>query len=164
MIEVGDKAPQFTLPNQDDQPVSLADFSGQWLVLYFYPKDNTPGCTKEACDFSDELDNFNSLNAAVLGVSKDDGNSHRKFIHKHSLGIDLLSDPDVNVHKQYGAWGIKKNYGKEYEGTIRSTFIITPDGEVGALWRNVRVRSKRKGVEVTHASKVQEKLAELQAA
>lgn len=162
MIEIGDQAPQFTLPNQDGEPVSLSDFAGKWLVLYFYPKDNTSGCTKEACDFTDELDNFTALNASILGVSKDDANSHRKFIHKYDLGIDLLSDPEQTVHKAYGAWGIKKQYGKEYEGTIRSTFIISPEGKIAMLWRNVRVRSKRKNEEITHASIVQEKLTELQ--
>jgi len=162
MIEIGDKAPFFSLPNQDGDTVSLKDYSGKWLVLYFYPKDDTSGCTKEACDFTDELDNFASLNAAVLGVSKDDLQSHRKFIHKYDLGIDLLSDPEKTVHKAYGAWGIKKQYGKEYEGTIRSTFIISPEGKIAMLWRNVRVRTKRKGEEITHASIVQAKLTELQ--
>ncbi len=163
MIEVGEKAPEFTLPNQDGKEVSLAEYAGKWLVLYFYPKDNTSGCTKEACDFTDELENFTSLNASILGVSRDDAKSHRKFIHQHGLGIDLLSDPQADVHKEYGAWGMKKQYGKEYEGTIRSTFIIDPEGKVAEVWRNVRVRTKRKGEEITHASKVQEKLAELQA-
>ena len=162
MLSIGDRAPQFTLPNQDGEPVSLSDFAGKWLVLYFYPKDDTPGCTKEACDFTDELDNFTALNASVLGVSKDDANSHRKFIHKYDLRIDLLGDPEQTVHKAYGAWGIKKQYGKEYQGTIRSTFIISPEGKVAMLWGNVRVRSKRKGEQITHASIVQEKLAELQ--
>ncbi|MEA3441827.1 MAG: peroxiredoxin [Chloroflexota bacterium] len=162
MIDIGVQAPQFTLPNQDGNEVSLSDYSGKWLVLYFYPKDDTSGCTKEACDFTDELDNFASLNASVLGVSKDDMKSHKKFIHKYGLGIDLLSDTEKTVHKDYGAWGIKKQYGKEYEGTIRSTFIVSPEGKVAMLWRNVRVRSKRKGEEITHASIVQVKLMELQ--
>ena len=162
MLSIGDRAPQFTLPNQDGAPVSRGDFTGHWLVLYFYPKDDTPGCTKEACDFTDELDHFTSLNASVLGVSKDDTDSHRRFIHKYELGIDLLSDLDLTVHKAFGAWGVKKQYGKEFEGTIRSTFIISPEGKIAMLWRNVRVRSKRKGEQVTHASIVQEKLTELQ--
>jgi len=162
MIDIGDPAPTFTLKNQDGQDVSLEDYAGKWLVLYFYPKDDTPGCTKEACDFTDELDNFSSLNASVLGVSKDNAQSHRKFIHKYELGIDLLSDPDQTVHKAYGAWGVKKQYGKEYEGTIRSTFIISPDGKIAMVWRNVKVRTKSKGKEITHASIVQVKLTELQ--
>ena len=161
MLKVGDKAPDFELVNQDDEPVSLSDFSGEWLVLYFYPKDYTPGCTKEACDFTDEIDDFQALNATVLGVSGDSTESHRKFIKKYRLGIHLLSDPEHAVHKVYGAWGLKKNYGKEYEGVIRSTFIISPDGEIAADWRKVRVRSKRKSGEVKHASLVREKLIEL---
>jgi len=162
MLAIGDKAPDFSLVNQDDEIVSLGDFVGEWLVLYFYPKDDTPGCTKEACDFTDEMDDFTALQSTVLGVSADSIQSHRKFIKKYEIGIHLLSDPDKTVHKAYGAWGLKKNYGKEYEGTIRSTFIISPEGEVAALWRNVRVRSKRKSGEVKHANLVREKLIELQ--
>jgi peroxiredoxin Q/BCP len=161
MLEIGDKAPSFTLLNQDDKGISLGDFSGEWLVLYFYPKDDTPGCTKEACDFTDELDDFVSLGSTVIGVSADSTESHRKFIKKHRIGIVLLSDPDKAVLKAYGAWGKKMNYGREYEGTIRSTFIISPEGVIAAKWSNVRVRSKRKTGEVTHASLVREKLVEL---
>ncbi len=161
MLKIGDKAPVFTLLNQEDKKVSLNDFEGEWLVLYFYPKDDTPGCTKEACDFTDELDDFVALNSTVIGVSADSPNSHRKFIKKYRIGIILLSDSDKEVHKAYGAWGLKKNYGKEYEGTIRSTFIISPEGKIAAEWKNVHVRSKRKGVEVSHASIVREKLIEL---
>ncbi len=163
MLEIGDKAPQFSLPNQDDKIVSLSEFAGQWLVLYFYPKDDTPGCTKEACDFTDALDDFKGLNASVIGVSADGIASHQKFIQKYRLGITLLSDPDKTVHKAYGAWGLKKNYGKEYEGTIRSTYIISPEGEIAASWRNVRVRSKTKSGETKHADKVRDKLSQLQA-
>ena len=162
MLNIGDKAPEFSLPNQDDKTVSLTDFADQWLVLYFYPKDDTPGCTKEACDFTDALDEFKGLNAQVLGVSADGIESHQKFIQKYRLGIALLSDLDKGVHKAYGAWGLKKNYGKEYEGTIRSTFIINPEGIIAAKWSNVRVRSKTKAGESKHADKVREKLAELQ--
>jgi peroxiredoxin Q/BCP len=161
MLDVGDKAPSFSLLNQSDDEVSLNDFSGEWLVLYFYPKDDTPGCTKEACDFTDELDDFVSLGSTVIGVSADSTDSHRKFIKKYRIGIVLLSDPEKVVHKAYGAWGMKKNYGKEYEGTIRSTYMVAPDGTIAALWNNVRVRSKRKSGEVTHASLVRDKLIEL---
>jgi peroxiredoxin Q/BCP len=161
MMEIGDKAPVFTLFNQDYEEVSLEDYAGEWLVLYFYPKDDTPGCTTEACDFTDEIDDFVSLQSTVIGVSADSTESHRKFVKKYRIGIVLLSDPDKEVHKAYGAWGIKKNYGKEYEGTIRSTFIVAPDGIIAASWKKVRVRSKRKSGEVTHASQVREKLMEL---
>ncbi|MCJ7702255.1 MAG: peroxiredoxin [Anaerolineales bacterium] len=161
MINLHDKAPEFKLPDQQDKEVSLGDFSGKWLVLYFYPKDDTPGCTKEACDFTDGLSDFSTLDAEVVGVSIDDTESHRKFIAKYNLGINLLSDPEKVVHKAYGAWGIKKNYGKEYEGTIRSTFIISPEGKIAASWRNVSVRVERKGGEVKHADLVREKLVEL---
>jgi peroxiredoxin Q/BCP len=162
MLDVGDKAPDFSLPNQDDQTVSLSDFAGKWLVLYFYPKDNTSGCTKEAQDFTALLDAFSQLNAAVVGISRDSTQSHRNFIARHNLRLTLLSDPDAEVHKAYGAWGLKKQYGKVREGVIRSTFIIAPDGAVAALWRNVRVRSKTKKGESRHADKVRVKLEALQ--
>ena len=162
MLEIGDKAPNFELLNQDDQTVSLSDFAGEWLVLYFYPKDDTPGCTTEACDFTDGLADFSTLNTTVVGVSADDTESHRKFIAKYNLGVTLLSDPEKTTLKAYGAWGLKKNYGKEYEGTIRSTFIISPDGAVAAKWNTVQVRAKRKDAEVKHADLVREKLAALQ--
>ena len=162
MLEFGDKAPQFSLPNQDDEIISLSNFAGQWLVLYFYPKDDTPGCTKEACDFSDALDDFAGLNAVVIGVSVDNTLSHRAFIGKYNLGINLLSNPEKTVHRAYGAWGLKKNYGKEYEGTIRSTYIINTDGLVAAIWSNVRVRAKTKAGESKHADRVHKKLEELQ--
>ena len=162
MLEVGDKAPDFRLPNQNDDPVSLSDFAGKYLVLYFYPKDNTSGCTKEAKDFTDLLEAFGQLNAAVIGIGRDSTQSHRNFIEKHNLRLTLLSDPEASVHKAYGAWGLKKQYGKEREGVIRSTFIISPEGDVAALWRNVRVRSKTKSGESKHADKVRAKLEALQ--
>jgi len=162
MLNIGDKAPDFRLRNQDDEEISLKDFTGEWLVLYFYPRDDTPGCTTEACDFTDELDDFVALGSTVLGVSTDSTESHRKFIRKHRIGIVLLSDPEKTVHQAYGTWGLKKNYGKEYEGTIRSTFIISPDGTIAAAWRNVNVRSKGKDGEVKHTSLVRNKLSELQ--
>jgi peroxiredoxin Q/BCP len=162
MVETGDKAPEFTLKDQDDMDLSLSDLRGRWVVLYFYPRDNTSGCTKEACDFSERLDEFERLDAVVLGVSPDSTASHRKFRDKHGLRITLLSDPDKKVLKAYGAWGEKKNYGRVYEGVIRSTFIIDPDGMIAASWRNVRVRTKRKGQEVRHADLVKEELEKLQ--
>jgi len=161
MIEVGDKAPAFTLPDQDGREVSLKDYSGKWVVLYFYPKDNTSGCTKEALDFTALKRDFESLGAVILGVSPDSPERHRGFIEKHGLGITLLSDEEKTVMKAYGAWGIKKNYGKETEGVIRSTFLIAPDGEVKEVWRKVKVRVKRKSGEVKHAEIVLERLKAL---
>ncbi len=162
MIEINSKAPEFSLNNQDDQPVSLNDFNEQWVVLYFYPKDNTSGCTTEACDFTASMADYSELNAVILGVSPDSTESHRKFIAKHQLGITLLSDPDKVVMKAYGAWGLKKNYGREYEGVIRSTFIISPQGIVVAAWNKVKVRVKRKSGETRHIDIVKERLQELQ--
>jgi len=162
MPEINDKAPEFSLLDQNDQNVSLSDFAGKWLVLYFYPKDDTPGCTKEACDFTDGLADFAAIDADVVGVSPDSTESHRKFIAKYNLSLTLLSDPEKAALKAYGAWGKKKNYGKEYEGVIRSTFIIASDGTIAAKWSNVRVRSKRKSGEFKHADLVREKLVELQ--
>ena len=163
MLNIGDKAPNFTLPDENGKMVSLNDYAGKWLVVYFYPKDDTPGCTKEACDFTDNRNEFAGLNAEVVGISRDDADAHQKFIAKYELNVTLLSDPDHAVHEAYGAWGTKINYGKEILGVIRSTFIVSPDGEIAALWKKVSVRVKRKSGEVKHADKVKEKLAELQA-
>jgi peroxiredoxin Q/BCP len=160
MIKIGSKAPDFKLHNQDDKQIFLRELSGKWIVLYFYPKDNTPGCTKEACDFTDSLKNFEKLDAMVFGVSPDSTESHRNFIKKHKLKIDLLSDPDKKVHRAYGAWGKKKNYGKEYEGVIRSTFIISPAGKIAEMWNKVKVRVPRKSGEVRHVDIVKERLKE----
>ena len=143
MFTAGTEAQDFCLENQDDKEVSLKDNKGKWIVLYFYPKDNTSKCTKEACDFTESLKDYKKLNATVLGVSPDSTESHRRFIKKQNLGIPLLSDPDKKVHKAYGAWGMKKNYGKEYEGVIRSTFIISPEGKIAEAWSKVKVRVKR---------------------
>ena len=162
MVKIGAKAPDFRLQNQDDNGVSLKEFAGKWIVLYFYPKDNTSGCTKEACDFTESLKDFEKLDAIVLGVSPDSTLSHRNFIEKQNLRITLLSDPDKKVIKAYGAWGVKKNYGKEYEGVIRSTYIISPDKKISEMWTNVKVRTKRKNGEVCHAEVVKETLKELQ--
>ncbi|MBT3315075.1 MAG: thioredoxin-dependent thiol peroxidase [Anaerolineae bacterium] len=163
MLNIGDKAPGFTLPDENGKIVSISDYAGKWLVVYFYPKDDTPGCTKEACDFTDNRNEFAGLNAEIVGISRDDADAHQKFIAKYELNVTLLSDPNHAVHEAYGAWGTKVNYGKEIVGVIRSTFIISPDGEIAALWKKVSVRVKRKSGEVKHADKVKEKLAELQA-
>jgi len=171
MIKAGTKAPDFSLKNQDDKEVSLKGNKGKWIVLYFYPKDNTSGCTKEACDFTESLKDYKKLNATVLGVSPDSTESHRSFIEKQGLSITLLSDPDKKMHKAYGAWGMKKNYGKEYEGVIRSTFIISPEGKIAEAWSKVKVRVKRspdksrrgqEDGETRHVDVVKERLKELQ--
>lgn len=153
MLEIGQKAPEFCLKNQDEVEICLKDLKGKWIVLYFYPKDNTPGCTTEACDFTNELKEFEELDAIILGVSPDSCESHRKFIEKKDLKITLLCDEDRKVLKEYGAWGKKKMYGKEYEGVIRSTFLIDPEGNIAYIWPKVRVKG--------HVEKVKEKLKEL---
>ena len=138
-LKPGDQAPQFSLMNHQGQTVSLHDFTGQWVVLYFYPKDNTPGCTREAIGFTQELREFEKRSAVILGCSPDSPESHCGFIEKQSLKITLLSDPNHDVLKRYGAWGQKQNYGREYEGVIRSTFLIDPKGKLAALWSSVKV-------------------------
>ena len=153
MLKIGQKAPEFCLKNQDEVEICLKDLKGKWVVLYFYPKDNTPGCTTEACDFTNELKEFEELDAIILGVSPDSCESHRKFIEKKDLKITLLCDEDRKVLKEYGAWGKKKMYGKEYEGVIRSTFLIDPEGNIAYVWPKVRVKG--------HVEKVKEKLKEL---
>ena len=156
------KAPIFCLKNKDNNKVKpLQDYKGKWVVLYFYPKDNTSGCTKEACDFTDLRKDFDKLDAEILGVSPDSTESHKKFIAKHNLEIILLSDSEKEIMKAYGAWGLKRNYGKEYFGIIRTTYIISPDQKIVAGWNNVKVRLKRKSGEVKHAEIVKAKLKEL---
>ena len=140
MITPGKQPPAFSLKDQDGVTVKLKDLWGKWTVLYFYPKDDTPGCTKQACGFSENLVEFQSIakDCVVLGVSPDSVESHKKFVEKYDLSITLLSDPDKKVLKAYDAWGMKKNYGKEYEGGIRSTFIIDPEGVIQESMHNVR--------------------------
>ena len=164
MLKTGDDAPDFELEDHEGNSVSLGRFKGKWLVLYFYPKDNTPGCTKEACDFTEIRPEYDKMDAVIMGISPDKPASHEKFIKKHNLDILLLSDPEKEIMKAYGAWGKKKNYGREYEGVIRSTFIISPDRKIAASWKNVRVRTKRKGQEIRHAEIVKKKLEDLQQA
>jgi peroxiredoxin Q/BCP len=153
-IEVGKQAPAFTLPDQADNPVSLKDLQGRWVVLYFYPKDDTPGCTTEACDFTAGLMAFMDLNATVLGCSPDDAASHQQFIRKHDLKLTLLSDEDHKVMEQYGAWGEKNMYGRVTEGVIRSTVLIDPTGKVAHHWKRVKAPG--------HAEQVRRKLQALQ--
>jgi peroxiredoxin Q/BCP len=138
-VAVGKKAPNFTLPASSGEEVSLSDYKGKTVVLYFYPKDNTPGCTKEACDFRDNVRKFTNKKAVVLGVSPDSLKSHANFIGKFDLPFVLLSDPDHEVAEAYGVWVEKSMYGKKYMGIERSTFVIGPDGKLKAEFRKVKV-------------------------
>jgi thioredoxin-dependent peroxiredoxin len=139
-MEVGAAAPKFTAQNQDGKDISLQDFNDRWVVLYFYPKDNTPGCTTEAIEFSSKLAEFQALNAQIIGISPDSIASHGKFITKYNLEIILLSDPEHQIAEQYEVWQLKKFMGKEYMGIIRSTFLIDPTGNIAHIWSNVRVK------------------------
>ena len=138
MLKEGDKAPAFTLKNAENESISLIDFTGKTVVVYFYPRDNTPGCTKEACGFRDIYDEILARGVVVLGISADSVKSHARFKEKFDLPFHLLSDPEKEVIKGFGAWGMKKNYGKEYEGLIRSTFIIDGNGTVIKVFPKVK--------------------------
>ncbi|WP_013321349.1 thioredoxin-dependent thiol peroxidase [Gloeothece verrucosa] len=151
--KIGATAPDFAAKDHKGDLISLSHFAAHWLVLYFYPKDNTPGCTTEAIDFTHFSPEFAALNAKVVGVSPDTEKSHGKFIEKHNLSLQLLSDPEHTVTSAYGVWGLKKFMGKEYMGVIRSTFLIDADGKVAYVWPNVRVKG--------HAEAVLKKLREL---
>ncbi|WP_299486028.1 thioredoxin-dependent thiol peroxidase [Acaryochloris sp. IP29b_bin.137] len=137
-LEVGEDAPGFILPDANGKQVDLQGFRGQWVVLYFYPRDNTPGCTKEACGFRDLYTHYEDKQVVILGISGDDGKSHQKFIDKQSLPFILLSDLDLSVAKAYQAYGPKKFMGKEYEGIYRHTFLIDPDGKFAKIYRKVK--------------------------
>ena len=154
MLEVGTQVEDFCLPNQDEEEICFRDIKGKWIVLYFYPKDNTPGCTTEACDFTAAVPDFTDLDAIILGVSPDSPEKHRKFIEKKELGITLLADEEKALCNQFGIWQLKKFMGKEYMGVVRSTFIIDPDGKIAANWTKVRVKE--------HVDAVKAKLQELQ--
>jgi len=138
-VAIGKPAPDFTLSATGGEKVSLSDFLGKTVILYFYPKDDTPGCTKEACDLRDSWDQITDDGAVVLGVSGDSIDSHDKFRKKYSLPFTLLSDPDHKVSQAYGAWTEKTNYGKTYMGIERSTFVIGPDAKMKAIFRKVKV-------------------------
>jgi peroxiredoxin Q/BCP len=138
-LEVGARAPAFTLAADDGSKVKLSDFKGKWIVLYFYPKDDTPGCTKEACAFRDSNQQIIDLGGVILGVSPDPTASHVKFIQKYDLNFRLLSDPDHAVAEKYGAWREKNMYGKKSMGIQRSTYLISPDGKVAQVWKRVQV-------------------------
>ena len=138
LLAVGDKAPAFKSTDQDGEPVSLSDYKGQKLVVYFYPKDDTPGCTKEACSIRDGWSQFRRKKVAVLGVSVDDAKSHRKFVDKFSLPFRLAADTDKAIVKAYGVWGEKSMYGRKYMGTHRVTYLIDEKGKIAAVWPKVK--------------------------
>lgn len=146
MLKEGSKAPAFTLPNQDGKKVSLKDFLGKKVVLYFYPKDMTSGCTKEACDFRDHMKLFNNKDVVVLGVSPDSVQSHKKFQEKYNLPFDLLSDETKKVLEKYGVWKEKSMYGKKYFGVERTTFIIDEKGKIKKIFPRVKVEGHVKQV------------------
>jgi thioredoxin-dependent peroxiredoxin len=140
-MEIGQSAPEFTGLDRSGKSISLQDFHDRWLVLYFYPKDNTPGCTTEAIEFTTNLAEFQALNAEIVGISPDSIASHDKFITKHSLQITLVSDPEHQIAESFDVWQLKKFMGKEYMGIIRSTFLIDPTGKIAQIWPNVRVKN-----------------------
>ena len=139
-LNIGDTAPAFTLPTDGNSEVSLAQFKGQKVVLYFYPKDDTPGCTKEAIGFSENKAAFNALGADILGISKDTAAKHDKFIAKHDLTVKLGSDEEGKMIEDYGVWVEINMYGKKYMGIERATYLIGPDGKILEIWRKVRVK------------------------
>jgi thioredoxin-dependent peroxiredoxin len=137
-LAAGDEAPNFTVENQDGKPVSLSDYRGQKVILYFYPAASTPGCTKEACDFNDNLNPFKAAGYTVLGISPDAVSKLKTFQQNQDLNFELLSDADLSVHKAFGAYGLKKLYGREYTGVLRSTFAIDETGKVSLALYNVK--------------------------
>jgi len=139
-MNIGNQAPDFTLKNQNGEDIRLSDFVGKNVVLYFYPKDMTPGCTTQACDFRDQHENFKDSDTIILGVSPDPVERHQKFVGKHSLPFHLLADEDHQVAELYGVWQLKKMFGREYYGIVRSTFIIDKEGILQKEFRNVRVK------------------------
>jgi peroxiredoxin Q/BCP len=140
-LEVGQKVPDFTLPSSSGELVSLQQYLGKKLIIYFYPADLTPSCTQESCDFRDANGAFDALNATVLGISPNDLKSHHKFIAKYDLPFELLSDPDHKASELFGVWQLKKLYGKEYMGVVRSTFLIDEQGILVKEWRKVKVKN-----------------------
>jgi peroxiredoxin Q/BCP len=149
-LEAGDKAPAFTLPDQDGTKVALKDLKGKPVVIYFYPADDTPGCTKEACQFNENLTTFNRAGVKVIGISPDGAIKHNRFREKYGLKFPLLSDPEHKAMEAYGAWGEKTLYGKKTVGVIRSTFLLDDKGVITRAWYNVRADG--------HAAKVLEEL------
>lgn len=140
LLEIGSKAPELNIPNTKNEIVTLKEYAGRFVVVYFYPKDNTPGCTTEGIEFTDKLVKFHKLNTEVIGISADSVDSHCKFASKYSLEVTLLSDVEHTVLERYGVWQKKKNFGKEYFGVVRSTFLIDPQGNINHIWRDVNVK------------------------
>lgn len=136
-LHIGQQAPDFRLPDQDGVEHSLSDYRGSWVLVYFYPKDDTPGCTKEACAIRDTFPDFQNLKVTVLGISVDSVAKHKKFVDKYELPFTLLSDEQKKVVEQYGVWGQKKFMGRTYMGTARTSFLINPDGMIAKIYRNV---------------------------
>ena len=137
-LEAGTKAPAFTLPDQDGNPVSLEDFKGAKVLVYFYPADDTPGCTREACQFNDNLAHFQAAGVPVIGISRDDAQSHQRFRNKYGLRFPLLTDADHQVMDAYGAWGEKTRFGKTSVGVLRTTFLVDEQGRIERAWHNVK--------------------------
>ncbi|MBK5108824.1 MAG: thioredoxin-dependent thiol peroxidase [Anaerolineales bacterium] len=137
-LSIGDKAPNFTLPDQEGQEQTLSAYKGSPVVLYFYPKDHTSGCTTEACGFRDDYSAYQEAGVTILGVSPDSPKTHTNFISKHDLPFTLLADTEREVLKLYGAWGLKKMYGREYEGVLRTTFLIGADGKIAKIYEKVK--------------------------
>ena len=152
-LPLGKKAPDFTLPDQNGKQQKLSDYRGKWVLLYFYPRDNTPGCTKEACGIRDSFPEFNQLEITVLGISTDSEASHAKFAQKYRLPFSLLADKDKKIVKLYGVWGKKKFLGKEFMGTKRTSFLINPNGKIVKIYEQVKPD--------IHAQEVLEDLAKL---
>lgn len=138
MLEIGQKAPEFTLSDQDGKNHNLSDYNGKWVVIYFYPKDMTPGCTKEACAMRDAEPDFSKLEAIVFGVSKDSESSHKKFEEKHNLNFSLLADPEMEMIKAYEALGEKSMFGKKYMGILRISYLIDPEGNIAKVYKKVK--------------------------
>lgn len=139
-LKEGDKAPNFKGLNQDEKEISLSDFNEKKLILYFYPKDNTPGCTAESCNLNENYDTLTKLGFEVVGVSPDGISSHNKFIAKHKLSFNLIADTEKEILEAYGAWGLKKLYGKEYMGVIRTTFVISEKGIIEKIFSKVKTK------------------------
>lgn len=137
-LKIGQKAPAFKLPDQDGNLRQLKDYAGQWLLIYFYPKDDTPGCTTEACSIRDNLPKFKKGKAAIVGVSVDSVKSHNKFVNKYKLPFTLLADEDKEVVEKYGTWAEKSMYGRKYMGTLRTSFLIDPAGKIAKIYEKVK--------------------------